>query len=159
MRGHPTTVQLSESFSEHIAHHFEMAQEQMFLSFLFLSLLFLLQSLDPDMKSSELTIDIVNPSAMSLDGIRRESDQLHATLGELGLILGQSRQLCGAHGSVVFRMREQYGPFVANPFMEVDEAQGRLSLEIWGGRSQAESRRGQAASVSGASSSLGGVVG
>jgi hypothetical protein len=32
-------------------------------------------------------------------------------------------------------MREQDGPFVANPLMEVDEAQGGLSLEIWSRRS------------------------
>jgi hypothetical protein len=87
------------------------------------------------MKAFELTIDIVDPSSMSFDGIRRESDQFHATLGELRLILCQSRQLCGAHGSIVFRMREQDGPFVANPLMEVDEAQGGLSVEIWSRRS------------------------
>ncbi len=105
------------------------------------------------MKALELTIDIVDPSSMSLDGIRRESNQFHPTLGEFRLILCESRQLCGADGGVVFRMREQDSPFVTNPLMEVDEAQSGLSLEIWSRRSQAESRRGHAASVSGASSS------
>lgn len=132
MKGHPTAVRLSESFLEHIAHHFGPSQEQISFLFLFLFSRSFGNFLIRRGKNEEcgLTIDIVDPSSMSLDRIRRQSDQFHATLGELRLILCQSRQLCGAHGSVVFRMREQDGPFVANPLMEVDEAQGGLSLEI-----------------------------
>jgi hypothetical protein len=72
---------------------------------------------------------------MSLDGVGREPDQFHPTLGKRGLILCQSRQLGGAYGSVVFRMREKDGPFVADPLMKIDEAGCRLSLEIRGCRS------------------------
>ena len=94
-------------------------------------------------------IDIVDPSAMSLYGIGREPDQFHPTFGKVGLILGQSRKLSSAHRGVVLGVREEDGPAVANPLMEVDETQCRLSLEVWCCRSQAEAKRGQAASVSG----------
>jgi hypothetical protein len=77
-------------------------------------------------------IDIVDPSAVSLDGICGESDQFHPTLRKLRLILRQSRKLSGAYRGIILGMREENGPFVTNPLMKVDEAQCRLSLEIWG---------------------------
>ena len=81
--------------------------------------------------ASNLT-DIVDPSAVGLDGICGESDQFHPTLRKLRLILRQSRKLSGAYRGIILGMREENGPFVTNPLMKVDEAQCRLSLEIWG---------------------------
>jgi len=96
---------------------------------------------------------------MSLDGIGREPDQFHPTFGEVGLVLGQSRELRGTHRGVVLGVREENGPTVANPLMEVDGPQRRLSLEVWCCRSQAETKRGQAASVSSAKLSREGTYG
>jgi len=82
-----------------------------------------------------LTINIVDPSPMSLDGIRREANQFHAPLLKLGLVLCQGGKLGGAYGSIVFGVREKNCPFVANPLVEIDVADRRLRLEVWGRRS------------------------
>ena len=84
-------------------------------------------------------VNVVDPSAMRLDGIGREPDQFHSTLGKFWLVSCQRREFGGAHWSIVLRMREENGPLVANPFMEVDDARRCLGLEIRGDRPEPES--------------------
>jgi hypothetical protein len=68
---------------------------------------------------------------MSLDGVGREPNQFHSTFGELRLVLCQGRKLGGAYGSIVLGVREKNSPLVPNPLMKIDEADRRLSFEIW----------------------------
>jgi len=49
-------------------------------------------------------IDILDPSLVAAEGVGRETDQLDAALGELGLELGEGTKLGGAYGCVVLRM-------------------------------------------------------
>lgn len=83
-------------------------------------------------------INILDPSPMRLDGVGRKTDQLDATLGELGLKLCKSAELGGANWCVVLWMGEQNNPFVADELVEVDRAVGCLGLEVRGDGAQAE---------------------
>jgi hypothetical protein len=83
-------------------------------------------------------VDVPDPSSVRLDGVGRESDQLDAALGELGLELGEGAELGGADGSVVFGVGEEDHPIVADEFMEIDGTVGGLGLEIGGDGTQAE---------------------
>jgi len=83
-------------------------------------------------------IDILDPSSVRLDGVGGQTDQLDATLGELRLKLCESAELGGADGGVIFRVREENDPFVANELMEVDWAGSGLSLEVWRDGSETE---------------------
>lgn len=56
----------------------------------------------------------LDPSAMAVDRVGREPDQLDPTLCELGLELSEGTQLRRADWCVVFGMREEDDPFVAN---------------------------------------------
>lgn len=76
---------------------------------------------------------------MRLDGVGGETDQLDVSFGELWLKLCESAQLSCANWSVVFWMGEEYGPFVANPFMEIDRPCGGFCLEIGSGGPKAKS--------------------
>jgi hypothetical protein len=46
-------------------------------------------------------VDILDPAAVGLDGVGRETDELAATLGELRLKLGEGTELSGADWSVI----------------------------------------------------------
>ena len=85
-------------------------------------------------------VNILDPSSVRLDGVGRKTDQLDATLGELGLELCKGTKLGGADGSVVFWVGEQDNPVVANELVEVNGALSGLSLEIGCDGSQAEAR-------------------
>ena len=85
---------------------------------------------------------------MAVNGVGRKPNQLHPTLGEFGLELGEGTKFSGADGRVIFGMGEQDDPFVANDcagcqyvfptrqsvlqltIMEVDGPIGGLCLEI-----------------------------
>ena len=83
-------------------------------------------------------INVLDPSSVGLDRVGRKTDQLDATLGELGLQLCEGAQLGGADGCVVFWVGEQDNPLVANKLVEVDWALGGFGLEVGCKGSQAE---------------------
>lgn len=83
-------------------------------------------------------IDILDPSSVRLDSVCRKTDQLNATLGELGLELCKGSELGGADGSVIFRVGEEDDPVVTDELVEVDGASGGLGLEVGGNGTQAE---------------------
>jgi len=77
-------------------------------------------------------IDILDPSSVGLDGVGGKTDQLDTALGELGLELSEGTELGGADGSVVFWVREEDNPVVANKLVEVNGASGGVGLEVRG---------------------------
>ena len=77
-------------------------------------------------------VDILDPSSVRLDGVGGKTDQLDTTLGELGLELSEGTEFGGADGCVVFWVREEDNPLVANKLVEVNRASGGLSLEVRG---------------------------
>ena len=91
-------------------------------------------------------IDILDPSSVRFDRVGRQTDQLDATLGELGLELCECAELGGADGSIVFGMGEEDDPVIANEVVEVDGAGGGLSLEVWCDGSQSETAEGESIS-------------
>jgi hypothetical protein len=85
-------------------------------------------------------LDVAHPAGVALHRIDREADDLDATPVELRLDLGQVPQFGGADRGEVLGMREQDGPFVADPFMEADAALGGVGLEVWCLAANAEQR-------------------
>jgi hypothetical protein len=65
-----------------------------------------------------------------LNCVRRETDQLDTTLGELGLELCEGAQLGCADRSVIIRVREQNSPLVADEVVEINGATGSFGLEV-----------------------------
>lgn len=80
-----------------------------------------------------------NVPSMRFDGVCRQTDQLDASLGELGLELCESAQLGGADWSVVLGMGEENSPLIANPVVEINGAIGGFRLEIGGSGAQSKS--------------------
>ena len=76
---------------------------------------------------------------MALDRIRRQSDQLDTALGELWLEFGESTELSGADGSVVFWMGKEDDPVVSNEVVEVDGPLCGVGIEVGGNAAQAQS--------------------
>ena len=58
-----------------------------------------------------LTFD---PTSVTIDGVRRQSDEFHPSLCELGLKPGEGSKLRGTDRCIVFWMGEQHDPVVAN---------------------------------------------
>ncbi len=56
----------------------------------------------------------LDPTAVTIDRIGREPNELDTTLGEFWLKLREGTELCRAHWSVIFRVGEKDYPFVAN---------------------------------------------
>ncbi len=79
---------------------------------------------------------------MGLDGVGRKTNQLHATLDELGLKLCKGTELGGANWGVIFWVGKQDNPLVANELVEVNGSLGSLSLEVRCDGSQAEAVEG-----------------
>ena len=79
-----------------------------------------------DDRESQLTardlVDVLYPTAMALNSVGAQSDELDVALGELGLELREGTQLGGADRSVVLRVGEQDDPLVANEVVELDRA-------------------------------------
>lgn len=84
-------------------------------------------------------VDVPDPAAVRLDRVGRQPDQLDVALRELRLQLGEGAQLRRAHGRVVFRVREEHDPRVADEFVEVDGAGGCFGLEVGRRAAEAES--------------------
>ena len=83
-------------------------------------------------------VDILDPSSMALDCVRRQSNELHATLGEFWLEFREGAQLGRANGCVVLWVREQHHPVVADELMEVDGSVGGLGIEVGSNASKTE---------------------
>lgn len=75
-------------------------------------------------------VDVLDPTTMALDGIRRQADELDAALAKLGLELGKGSELRRAHRRVVLGVREENDPGVADEVVEADGALGRFGFEI-----------------------------
>lgn len=85
-------------------------------------------------------VDIVDPSAVRLNGIGGQTNQLDAALPEFGLVFGQGGELGGADWSVIFGVREENDPLIADELVKIDVAVGRLGLEVWGDGAKAQAR-------------------
>ena len=83
-------------------------------------------------------VDILDPPSMALDCVRRQSNELHAALGEFWLEFREGAQLGRANGCVVLWVREQHHPVIANELMEVDGSVGGLGIEVGSNASKAE---------------------
>merc|ERR1712080_416227 len=86
-------------------------------------------------------IDVLDPAAVALNGVRGQADELGVPLGELGLELGEGTELGGADGSGVLGVREEDDPVVADELVEVDGATGGLGLEVRRDGAEAEGLR------------------
>jgi hypothetical protein len=76
--------------------------------------------------------DVRRPLGVIRNGIDAEANDLGVALLEFRGETGHIAQLRGAHGSEVLGMREQDGPAVANPFVEVNRAASCFRGEIGG---------------------------
>jgi hypothetical protein len=59
-------------------------------------------------------IDVLDPPSMAVDCVGRKTDELCATLGELGLELGKGTELSGTDGSVILGVGEKNDPVVTD---------------------------------------------
>src|ERR1019366_4102659 len=74
--------------------------------------------------------DVRRPLTVATHGVDTKADDLTVPRCKAWFELGHIAQFGGANGSKVFRMREQNGPPIANPFMKVDLTLRGLSGEI-----------------------------
>lgn len=84
---------------------------------------------------------------MAVYGVGRETDELDAALGELGLELGEGAEFGSTDGSVVLRMGEEDDPVVTDELVEVDRTGGGVGLEVGGDAAQAETMKAACALV------------
>ena len=75
-------------------------------------------------------LDVLRPLAVAFDGVDGEADDLCAALRELLFEAGDSTEFGGADGGEVLGVREENGPAVSDPFMEVQRALRRFGGEI-----------------------------
>ena len=78
---------------------------------------------------------------MAADGVGRQTKELDAALGELGLEAGELAELGGADRGVVLGVGEEDEPLVADELVEVDRAASGLSLEVGGNGAQTKTLR------------------
>ena len=83
-------------------------------------------------------VDVFDPAGVRVDGVGAQTDQLDVALCEFGLEFREGAQLGRADGGVVFRVREENGPGIADEFVEVDGAIGGVGLEVGRGGAEAE---------------------
>src|SRR5690348_11780727 len=75
-------------------------------------------------------LDVLHPFRMAADGIDAESEDLAAPLIELRLQPCHVAELGRADRREVLRVREEDGPAISDPLMEVDRPIGRLRREV-----------------------------
>ena len=85
-------------------------------------------------------VNVLDPALVAAKSVRRQANELGATLVELGLQAGESTQLGGAYGGKVLRVREEDDPVVTDELVEVDGALGSIGLEVGGDAAQAETK-------------------
>ncbi len=78
---------------------------------------------------------------MAVYGVGRETDELDAALGELGLELGEGAELGGTDGGEVLGVGEEDDPVVTDELVEVDRTGGGFGLEVGGDAAQAETEK------------------
>jgi hypothetical protein len=76
--------------------------------------------------------DIVQPALMIGDRVDAQRDDFGVTLLEVGLQARHVAELGRADGREVLRMREENGPVIADPIVEVDFAFRGVGAEVWG---------------------------
>lgn len=76
---------------------------------------------------------------MGFNCVSGQTNQLDASFGEFGFELRECAELGRANWGIIFGMREQDGPVIVNPFMEVDRACRGFRFEIGGNGTQAKS--------------------
>ena len=81
-------------------------------------------------------VNVFDPAGVRVDGVGAQADQLDVALGEFGLEFREGAQLGRADRGVVFGVREENDPGIADEFVEVNGAVGGVGLEV--GRSGAE---------------------
>jgi len=86
-------------------------------------------------------INVINPSVMGLDGVRRKTNHLDVALRELGLKLREGTQLSGANGGEVVWVGKEHNPRIAGPLVELDDALGGFGLEVGSSASETEPTR------------------
>ncbi len=82
-------------------------------------------------------INVLDPSAMALHSVGRETDQLDAPFCELWLEFGECTELGRAYRCVVLRVREEDNPFIPNEFMKVDGTICSIRFEVGSNRAKA----------------------
>src|SRR3546814_14693784 len=82
-------------------------------------------------------LDVLAPALVVLDAVDRQADDLDVALVPLRLQGGYAPELGGADRRVVLGVREEDGPAVALPLVEVDGALGAVSGEVGSFVSQA----------------------
>lgn len=87
-------------------------------------------------------VNVLDPAVVGVDCVRGEADELDAALCELGLELGESAELGGADGRVVFWVGEEDYPLVADELVEVDGTLCGFGFEVGGCGAQTETVRG-----------------
>jgi len=75
-------------------------------------------------------INVLDPLAVGLNSVRRQTDEFDSTLGKLRLELSECTQLSGTNRCEILRMGEENNPVVANEFVELDFSIGGLSFEV-----------------------------
>ena len=83
-------------------------------------------------------VNVLDPAGVRVDGVGAQADQLDVALCEFGLEFCEGAQLGGADGGVIFRVREENGPGIADEFVEVNGAIGGVGLEVGRGGAEAE---------------------
>ena len=83
-------------------------------------------------------VNVLDPAGVRVDGVGAQADQLDVALCEFGLEFREGAQLGGADGGVIFRVREENGPGIADEFVEVNGAIGGVGLEVGRGGAEAE---------------------
>ncbi|MNL53853.1 hypothetical protein D3C87_1771340 [compost metagenome] len=74
--------------------------------------------------------DVADPAGMAVERIDGEPDDLYPAPVEFRLDLGHVAEFGGADWREILRMREQDGPGIADPVMELDRAFRGFRLEI-----------------------------
>src|SRR6202022_3445704 len=77
-------------------------------------------------------LDVVGPSLVVLHRVHAQADDLGVALVELGLDARHVAQLGGAHRGEILGVREEDGPLIVDPLVEVDRTLGRLRSEVGG---------------------------
>lgn len=77
-------------------------------------------------------VDVLDPAPMAVDRVGREADQFYSTLGELWFELCKRAEFGGAHGSIIFGMREENNPLITNEIMEINGSVGGIGFKVRG---------------------------
>jgi hypothetical protein len=83
-------------------------------------------------------VDILDPFAVAVNGVRGQTDQLDSSSCKFRLEFGECSEFRCADWGEIFGMREQHNPLVTDEFMEVDGPLSGLSVKVWRNRAEAQ---------------------